>query len=779
MKLFLYEWKKLLFYQKGWLVILVALGLRLCAWVLTDAPAYAQIELYRDAYLDSIEGVEGKLNEEKTAAIESDAARTAAAEDELKQTYLELYAGTISEAECGEKVRELSALADRYRGMNALYEQYLYARQDAENRYLLYPNGWAALLRTGTPDFILLGALFWLIVPLYCRDYGCGMDVLIRTTAEGSRHYARSKFSAALLLAILLRLLFCMAHLGFCAVKYGLTHADYPLQSLEAYADTTGAVSLGGAFLRLTLQRLSGTVLLAALLCLAAAWTRRYAAPCFLLLCVVLFFWLVGITTLAGCGTDNGAETPDVPYNTVSPALSAEDVIVVRSPFQTDDTIGSCIYSAGERVYYLSFNTEDDSNIRLSELSARTTLRVLALESDTLAEDCVFEVSYDKGSAWDFLNIVTDFFLNDRAIWFVTQDGVWQVDRLTRQRELLDIPVHGNLAFDGTGITFIDETMRLAWYDAETGERTLIDDIVAEKFVLTEQGIYFSNLRDDSALYFCAADGSAVQKNGRGKGNLAYAGRRAGDVLCHGGGRAAHHHSNRNGMKERESDFHGDRMSERIQKLQGEKGVNQFYNGVPTGRLRSAGRERSRENDAHQYSGGDLKKQRGRDPGGRRSRAEAGRAVSEKDRLSAAVSAVLPEFHGAGFPRLCMRAQGDPGGGGQKARVGALGGGEPLGCRGKEDRRALRRDAPARRHRAGAAGRPGAADSRRAHRGLRPAGADPFPQFSQPVFREPDRAPGDAYRFRCGRDRKRGADFEGRGFIKAGHAGGAGSGLGR
>lgn len=601
MKLFFYEWKKLLFYQKGWLIILTALLLKLGYLGITDSPSYADIDLYRDAYLYYLQNVEGELNEEKNAYIENNVKLTASAEDELTETYLNFYAGNISEKECEEKARKLNTLSDRYRGMNALYEQYLYARQEPVKRWLVYPNGWAALLQSDQPDFFMLGTLLLLIVPLFCKDYKLGMDTLIITTARGCRQYMKMKERAALLLALLVQLLLCIEQFLFCTVKYGLPDAGYPLQSLEYFSGCSYAISLGEAFLFLTLLRLFGAVLLAVLICFTAVLARNYAVSCFPILCIMLIPYIslrdslqyhlplplgflravgylrgdeviqdaatgdetiafsqitglqlfglciAGILTilccsiymqcrhrnkiftlrwrkyvlptvlivcsvLSGCTGDKNLEQTTTFYNSVSAESCPSNAASIQSPFQTGFTIMDCFYRDNDYIYYLSSHTADDSNIRLSERNGETTFRVMKQSVDTMEEDCILEVSYNRDSEWVFLDTVKAFFLNDSTIWFVTEDELWQVDRLTHTKKLSDIPVNGNIAYNGLGIYFIDKTMRLSCYDLMTNSIHQVGDIAAGNYVLTQYGIYFSNLRENNALYNSAIDGSTLKK---------------------------------------------------------------------------------------------------------------------------------------------------------------------------------------------------------------------------------------------------------------------------
>lgn len=624
MRTFLYEWKKLIVCHKGWLVVLLALMGSICYWQLSDAPKFLEIEQYYSDYEYFLHHVKGELTEEKIAYIESIASQAVAAKTAIPQFYLDFYAGKISKEEFDDQIQKLQDLVTRYRGINALYEQYVYARGATENRYMVYPNGWAALLENGTPNVFLAIALLFLIVPLFCNEYINETDRLVLTAKRGSHNLGIEKSMAAFLLAGLLSLAFTFGHLIFCGVKYGLPDAGYPLQSLEYYANCPYSISLGQAFAFLSILRLFGALYFAAMVCLAAAFTRRYAVSCLLIVSIVglpyvslseslqyripiplgflmgtgflrgndtvsdaatgeetvifsqvslpVFMTLcfVGIvimilcclcvrykgrnkillqkhkwnvllavilctTCFSGCAKADKPEMPEIIYNHNSSDYyqssqysviaeregeniqiwlqtpDEEAVNLVRSPFRSDNMSGSCIFSNGSLIFYMSSFSPDTSNIRLSQRDGETAVYILGVSVDSMEETCVFETAYKNHSEWSFMTFVRGFFLDEDYIWFITQNEIWQVNLHTHHKMALDIPINGNIAYDGQGIYFIDDTMKLSCYDTVSGIVKSIGGIATRDFVLTQEGFYFINLRDNNYLYFSDVDGTFVE----------------------------------------------------------------------------------------------------------------------------------------------------------------------------------------------------------------------------------------------------------------------------
>lgn len=628
MRAFLFEWKKLLICCRGWLIILSVLVIKLGYLLIADSPEYANIELYRNDYIYYMQNVEGRLTGEKINYIEETASRSAAAKSEISQSYSDFYAGNISERECDWQVLKQQDFAVRYKGMNALYEQYLYARQQPECRYMVYPNGWAALLQNDRLDLLFVLTLLVLLIPMFCNEYLCRMDYLAITTVNGSRSFEVHKSAVSVILAMLLSLAFTIGRLVFCITKYGLPHAEYPLQSLAYFSGCPYSVSLGQAFWILAFLRMFGAAFLAALICFAAVLTRRNAASCLLVLCVIgipfisfsdslqyrlpmplgflravgyflgsevmadsvtgeetvifsqvsavqflylcvvsmiIIFWcslfvcrrnrnkIVLYKThqkrssrlavflfpcflfLSGCGKTGVLKEMQVIYNSASSDFYQDDnffvkavdqgenvgiwmqknneemINMVRSPFKSEQIYANCIYGNDGIVYYISSYSEDDSNVRLSRRKGKMRVCVRGIYADSMEEFCKFEVYYQKNSEWSFLNFVTGFFMNEKNIWFVTDDAVWQIDLFTHKKEVLNIPLNGNISYDGRRIYFIDDEMRLSEYDTETGRVDKVGNIAAGVYVLASNGIYFSNLRDQNHLYLDRRDGSGVK----------------------------------------------------------------------------------------------------------------------------------------------------------------------------------------------------------------------------------------------------------------------------
>lgn len=292
MEVFGYEFKKLMFHQKGWLVILVSVTSALLYWILADSPAVPDMELYRPAYDAELSEVEGPLTSEKKVWIDQAFSDVFAARQQLPELYREYYSGSLSESEFKKQEKSLRQSADRYQGLNVLYDQYLYVREAETDRWFLYTNGWDALLADNGPNLFLIAALVLLLVPFLCREYSCQMDLIILTTSRGSQALGIQKSILSLLIAGILSLLLDGLHVLFCMFKYGLPCPDAPIQSLQAFSGCIHEISLGMALGIIVCVRMVGAIFLAAFILAMAALTRKYAPSCFIVFSVLFLPWI-------------------------------------------------------------------------------------------------------------------------------------------------------------------------------------------------------------------------------------------------------------------------------------------------------------------------------------------------------------------------------------------------------------------------------------------------------------------------------------------------------
>lgn len=282
------------------------------------------------------------------------------------------------------------------------------------------------------------------------------------------------------------------------------------------------------------------------LLCtLAAVWILRCNSNRWLMKSgkrSVRWFSLFGLAlTVTGC-SDRG-ETGSVVYNSsadydcmgyeiiqdaetfdysLKNTSTGETYPLVRSPMFgvfSDEEEVRAFYVCPPYLYYTISVMESYVNRVGNYNSNITKVSVLELNLDTFEEKTVFEqitnsgrsllgIDYETGDKWKFLDFHHTFFLNDDNLFFISNDGITQVNRSTRRIIKLDIPTDGNISFDGESIFYKDKQGVLTRYDVSSNETYTYENIVVSDFCMDEQSIYYISRTDGGGLYFCNKDGN-------------------------------------------------------------------------------------------------------------------------------------------------------------------------------------------------------------------------------------------------------------------------------
>ena len=276
MSVFSYEWKKLMVMQRGLLYILAALLVSTVWLAATDRPQNSAMEEYREEYEWYLERLDGAYTEEKAAWLEQEAQAITEARYARSQSQESYYSGQITAEQYERQTAEAGAVLAHEHGFEAVYRQYLYICENTGNRYFLNTNGWAGLFSSQTLDFPLFLVILILAATVFCSEYSCQMDALLRTATQ-SRKSARSKAVITLCAVFVLCGGLALIRFVFFGMKYGLPHGEYPVQSIACFGGSTKSVSLLAAYLILTVLRCFGSVYLAALLLFTSVLVKKYA----------------------------------------------------------------------------------------------------------------------------------------------------------------------------------------------------------------------------------------------------------------------------------------------------------------------------------------------------------------------------------------------------------------------------------------------------------------------------------------------------------------------
>lgn len=281
-----YEFGKMFLYRKGAVILLLFFAAKILLLCFSTAPLNQQAEEYKQAYSVYLSEITGKLTERTTEYMEQEASALSAAASTVQTSYEKYYDGQISEQQLNEAVCPLMEKLENQKGFDIAYQQYLYVRQNPENRYFLYTNGWDALLSNKSPDYLLVLVLFLLIAPVFCEDAKCQMDLLAATMKKGGNCLSKYKILLSAFVVLTLSVSSAGMEILFCTVKYGLLHGNFPLQSLSYFGTSTKVITLWQAFRVIFGLKTLGYLCLGTMVLFCTVFFRKYATSLFVCMSV-------------------------------------------------------------------------------------------------------------------------------------------------------------------------------------------------------------------------------------------------------------------------------------------------------------------------------------------------------------------------------------------------------------------------------------------------------------------------------------------------------------
>lgn len=277
MRLVGYELKKIFFHQKGFLFVLLFLFIKIISLLVLDKPVNDEMQIELPRYSYYLEKVQGKITKETTEFFIEEATKLSDANVSLQKLNHEYYEGNIDKKEYKDRLKPLQETLENEKGFDIIYDEYIYAYEHPDNRFLLYTNGWDGLLSQEKLDWLFIILLFLLITPVFCEEIGSKMDIIILTEKNGGNYNSKCKIGVAITLAIICSILNTCIEYAFYLNKYGLENSGFPLQSLSFFGSTGKEINLFGAFVGISCLKLLGSICLTVLILYLSVYVKRYA----------------------------------------------------------------------------------------------------------------------------------------------------------------------------------------------------------------------------------------------------------------------------------------------------------------------------------------------------------------------------------------------------------------------------------------------------------------------------------------------------------------------
>lgn len=288
MRVLFYEFNKIFFKQKGLMFILLFICIKVI--VLFSATSYSieTTEENRNLYKEYLMNVSGKLTIEKEAYIKNEKEQLDNLNSEKNQVINDYRIGKIDDNEYILRLNEVDNKLKNSDAFKIIYDQYQYVKQDPDNRYFLYINGWTNLLVPERPDIILIFLLLLIIAPIFTYEYEKGMIYLILTSKKGRGITPAYKILAASIITMILTVIFSIIEYIYCELKYGLPSGDFPLQSIVFFKTSTYQLSLTQTYLYISLIKVIGFLVFAYLIIFVSVIAKKIVPTLFASLSITL-----------------------------------------------------------------------------------------------------------------------------------------------------------------------------------------------------------------------------------------------------------------------------------------------------------------------------------------------------------------------------------------------------------------------------------------------------------------------------------------------------------
>ncbi len=275
MRVLFYEFNKMFFKQKAIIFIVLFICIKLMTFCTTASYSVETTEQNKGFYKQYLINLNGKLTSEKETSIKNEQEQIANMHSEKNNVINKYLNGQIDDSEYVLKLNKINNKMKKSEAFTIIEDQYNYIKQDPNNRYFLYTNGWTNLLASESPDIILIFLLLLVITPIFTYEYEKEMIFLILTSKKGKWITPAYKIIAASIITIILTIGFSVIEYIYCKVKYGLPLGNFQLQSIVFFKNSAYHMSLMQTYLYISLIKLIGFLVFTYLIIFIAVITKK------------------------------------------------------------------------------------------------------------------------------------------------------------------------------------------------------------------------------------------------------------------------------------------------------------------------------------------------------------------------------------------------------------------------------------------------------------------------------------------------------------------------
>ncbi len=196
----------------------------------------------------------------------------------------------------------------------------------------------------------------------------------------------------------------------------------------------------------------------------------------------------------------------------------------ISLPFPLDALEGQTVscgwsfYGEGNTLYYIKTTTLYDSP--LADSSAASFDALVRLNLETTEEATLYQWNSDtrwffgllSRPSWEPAHVRL-LFIHGQMLYFDYNGAVYRMSLNTGAYEIFSENRGSvDIGYDGQDFYWLDSYNRLNLTDLDSGQTRLIENVVADKFLLTPDGFYFLNRQDGKSLWLWDKETNTTRK---------------------------------------------------------------------------------------------------------------------------------------------------------------------------------------------------------------------------------------------------------------------------
>lgn len=246
MEILRFEFKKFFINNKGIIIVPITIIAIFILNIFTSNVDNPGLEVNKERYYEitSSYNLLGKVTDETKNELNSLIEQCDDTNKKFDRLLYDLQVGKITTSEYQQSSNELSKIINNEPVLNLLQAQFEYSEGNVENRYIMYTNAWNLMFEHSSDIYFLIFALMIVTIVFTGDVDNNGVRKIIITCKNGRSKLLLSKFAVAGIILTISYLVYLCLYIVFIHLKFGLDCYNFPIQSLQLFANYNIPISL-------------------------------------------------------------------------------------------------------------------------------------------------------------------------------------------------------------------------------------------------------------------------------------------------------------------------------------------------------------------------------------------------------------------------------------------------------------------------------------------------------------------------------------------------------